>query len=329
VTVGVIRRGQSIDLTGLNMRHYTFRDLEESIPKDSIIVGNTELVKLANARSLSTGQEDSIIWLNKENSENLEIIQNCKANVIIADRSVFKEIKKDGCLLIWVAEPRLVFLRVINRLFNAKPSNSVDPSARIHPDAIIANDVFVGAGVYIGKSVVGNGTVIYANCVIYDNVKIGKNVTIHAGTIVGADGFGYQRNEFNELEKFPHIGGVVIEDDVEIGSNTCIDRGTLEDTLVKRGAKIDNLVHIAHNVIIGKHAAVIAHAMIGGSTSLGDYSWVAPNAALRDGLSIGINSVIGLGAVVTKNIPDKETWTGNPARELKEFLALQNKLKRI
>jgi UDP-3-O-[3-hydroxymyristoyl] glucosamine N-acyltransferase len=143
----------------------------------------------------------------------------------------------------------------------------------------------------------------------------------------GPVGFGYSRNEKGELEKFPHLGGVVIEDDVDIGSNTSIDRGTLGNTLIRQGAKIDNLVHIAHNVVVGKHAAVIAHAMIGGSTVIGDYGWVAPSAALMNGIAIGTYATVGLGAVVTKDIPADETWAGIPARPLKEFSAIQRALK--
>jgi UDP-3-O-[3-hydroxymyristoyl] glucosamine N-acyltransferase len=118
----------------------------------------------------------------------------------------------------------------------------------------------------------------------------------------------------------------VIEDRVEIGSNASIDRGTLSNTIIGEGAKIDNLVHIAHNVHIGKHAAVIAHAMIGGSTEIGDYTWIAPSAALMNGLHIGRQATVGLGAVVTKDIPDYETWTGVPAMPLKDFVAIQRKL---
>ena len=99
-------------------------------------------------------------------------------------------------------------------------------------------------------------------------MTVGKNVIIHSNTVIGADGFGYQRNKDGSFEKFPHIGGVIIEDHVEIGANTCIDRGALGNTIIRNGAKIDNLVHIAHNVVIGQNTAVIANAMIGGS-----YGW--------------------------------------------------------
>lgn len=137
------------------------------------------------------------------------------------------------------------------------------------------------------------------------------------------------RNEKGELEKFPHLAGVIIEDNVDIGSNTSIDRGALSDTIIRQGAKIDNLVHIAHNVIVGRHSTIIANAMIAGSTKIGDFSWVAPSASVLQQLTIGTRVTIGVGSVVTKNVPDEETWTGVPARPLKEFVAIQNKLKNL
>jgi len=119
------------------------------------------------------------------------------------------------------------------------------------------------------------------------------------------------------LERFPHIGGVQIEDDVEIGANTCIDRGTLGNTRIRKGAKIDNLVHIAHNVDVGENTAIIANAMIAGSTKIGANTWIAPSACLRDAINIGKDATVGLAALVTKDIPDGELWAGFPARKIR------------
>ena len=137
-------------------------------------------------------------------------------------------------------------------------------------------------------------------------------------TTIGGTGFGYEKNTDGEFELFPHIGGVRIEKNVDIGANTCIDRGTLGNTIIGAGSKIDNLVHIAHNVKIGRNCAIIAHSMIGGSTVINDNCWVAPSACVRDGISIGSNSIIGLGSVVVKPIPDNEVWAGNPARKFEK-----------
>jgi UDP-3-O-[3-hydroxymyristoyl] glucosamine N-acyltransferase len=164
---------------------------------------------------------------------------------------------------------------------------------------------------------VGSGTQIHAGVHICSPARIGRNVVLKSGCVIGGDGFGYERNEEGIFEKFPHLGGVVIEDDVEIGSNTCVDRGTLSDTVIGRGTKIDNLVHVAHNVKIGKHCAVIALAMVGGGTQIDDGAWIAPTACLRNGVVIGKQALVGMGAVVTKNVECGETVIGVPAKPIK------------
>jgi UDP-3-O-[3-hydroxymyristoyl] glucosamine N-acyltransferase len=129
-------------------------------------------------------------------------------------------------------------------------------------------------------------------------------------------GFGYEKDEDGHYQVIPHIGGVLIEENVEIGNNTCIDRAVLGNTILKKNCKIDNLVHIAHGVIVGENSLVIAHAMVGGSTVIGDNVWVAPNAALINKITIGDNATIGLGAVVVKNVGENDTVIGNPAKPM-------------
>jgi UDP-3-O-[3-hydroxymyristoyl] glucosamine N-acyltransferase len=214
---------------------------------------------------------------------------------------------------------RLAFMRAVERFFAPPRPAGRHPAAFIDPSAHIADDAYIGPGATIGADVeVGAGTVIHGGVHVYRGVRIGRNVTIHSGAVIGADGFGYERDENGGFVKFPHLGGVAIEDNVEIGANTCIDRGTLGDTLVCEGAKIDNLVHVAHNVVVGRHAAIIADAMVGGSTRIGDYAWIAPSACLRDRITIGERAVVGLAALVTKNVPDGATVLGAPAREAAE-----------
>lgn len=250
--------------------------------------------------------------------------------VLCPESSEVSTLADTGRTFVAVADPRLAFLRVVGRFFADKPERGIHPTAVIDAGAAVADDVYIGPFVWIARDcTVGEGSVIHAHVSLYPKTRIGRNVTVHAGTVIGADGYGYQRNERGELEKFPHIGGVVIEDGVEIGSNTSIDRGTLGDTVLRQGARIDNQVHIAHNVVVGRHAAVIANAMIGGSTTIGDGAWIAPSACVRDRLSIGANATVGLGAVVVKDVPDGVTVIGAPARpadEYKRFLTAAAKL---
>lgn len=245
------------------------------------------------------------------------------ASLLILDRTIPLDetaLSKAGVKAVIITKnARLDFIRVVKHFFDQSRPVGIHPSAVIAPSALIASNVYVGPLCTIGERVeIGERSVIFAGVHIYDRVQIGKNVTIHAGSVIGADGFGYERNEANELEKFPHVGGVLIEDDVEIGANTCIDRATLGDTRICQGACIDNLVHIAHNVRVGRHAVVIANAMIGGGTRIGDFAWVAPSACLRDRISIGDSSFVGLASLVTKDVPNGETVLGSPARRLEE-----------
>jgi len=225
--------------------------------------------------------------------------------------------------------PRLSFMRA-TRIFFAPsgPDFVIHPSTVIHPTARIHSAVSIGPQCVIGENcTIGEGTILYPNVTLYEKVHIGCNVRIHSGTVIGTDGYGYERNEHGELEKFPHIGGVEIGDDVEIGSNTSIDRGTLGNTKILNGVRIDNQVHIAHNVIIGARTAVIAQAMIGGSVKIGEGSWVAPAAIIMNQVNVGNHATLGLGAVVTKDVADGQTVMGSPAQNQSEFKAMRAALK--
>lgn len=146
-------------------------------------------------------------------------------------------------------------------------------------------------------------------------ITIGKDCVIQPGAQIGQDGFGYTF-ENGRWEPKPHNFGVAIEDDVHIGANTCIDRGSYRDTRIGQGTRIDNLVHIAHNVQVGRNCIIVAGAEVSGSVVIGDGAWIGPNACIREHLTIGAGAVIGIGAVVVKDVPAGETWVGNPARRL-------------
>ncbi len=253
------------------------------------------------------------------------LLERTRASLLIIDRSIsFNETRlaQAGVQAVVLSDnARLDFMRVVDKFFARPRPQGIHPTAVISPSAQIAPNVYVGPLCSIGEAEIGEGTVIHAGVHIYDGVRIGRNVVIHSGVVIGADGFGYQRNEAGELEKFPHVGGVVIEDDVEICAFTHVARGTLGDTVIGQGTKIDALVHVGHNIRIGKHCAITSHAMLGADT-IGDFSWIAPSACLRDRISIGSGVTVGLGAVVTKDVPDGTTVLGTPARELDEFKRL-------
>lgn len=307
----------------------TIEDLKKVINIKKII-GNPKDHFFNNAMPIDQANDYSIVWIKSGLKNYKEIISNSKAKIIICDSNLdFESINELDKIFIIVENPKLEFTKTIKYFFVKEQIWLIHESAIIHPEAILKGKVFIGPNTYIGKSTIEEGTVIHGNCFIYDNVYIGNNVKINANTVIGSEGFGYAKNENGEFEHFPHIGGVIIEDNVDIGSNTSIDRGSLGNTIIKTGVKIDNLVHIAHNVVIGKHSVVIANSMIGGSVIIDDYSWISPSVSLINQIKIGKNTLVGMGAVVTKNIPDNETWVGSPAKIINEFVEQQKKLKNL
>jgi UDP-3-O-[3-hydroxymyristoyl] glucosamine N-acyltransferase len=212
------------------------------------------------------------------------------------------------------------------------PRASVSPSARIAPDATvhafacIGEKASVGArsvlhsGVFLGEGAfVGEDCVLWPHVVLRERVRLGNRVTIHAGAVLGADGFGFARKD-GKFVKIRHVGIVLVEDDVEIGANATIDRGTLGRTLIRRGVKIDNLVHIAHNVEIGEDSAMAAQVGISGSTVIGKRVLMGGQVGLVDHLTVGNDAVLIAQSGVIGNVPEGATLSGYPARDHREVL---------
>jgi UDP-3-O-[3-hydroxymyristoyl] glucosamine N-acyltransferase len=297
----------------------TYLDIKEILPNDCIIFGNKNLT-FSNAKTILEAEKDSICWIKAKALEQNDITFQCKASVIICHLSLqipsyLEKIK----LFIKTSDPKLLYIKILNKFFSKTVKPGIHPSAIIDENSFVSKTAYIGPNTVIQNSYIGENVIIYGNSFIFENTKIGKNVIINPGTVIGGDGFGYSRNEIGEIEKFPHFGGVIIEDNVEIGSNTSIDKGTLGNTVIKQGVKIDNLVHIAHNVVIEEHCMIIANSMIGGSVIIGKSSWISPSASIINGVRIGENVTIGMGAIVTKNVPDNEIWAGSPARPIDQL----------
>ncbi|MBX3204744.1 MAG: hypothetical protein KF764_06730 [Labilithrix sp.] len=288
---------------------------------DSVIaVHGARTARFMRPMPIDVAEADAVTFCRAGHPRAEALVRETRAAVVVcgAELATLESVPADKALLA-VADPRLEFLRIVRRWFaEAKPAPGVHPSAVVHPEAKVDPEAHVGPGCNVGRSTIGAGSVLVGNVHLYDGVTIGNNVSIQAGTVIGSPGFGYQRNDLHEWEHFPHVGGVTIGDDVEIGANTCIDRGTLADTVIKRGAKIDNLVHIAHNVVVGEHAVIIGTAQIAGSVVIGDHAWVAPSATVMNGVKVGRETTIGLGSVIVKDVPDYAKTMGQPAAVLPE-----------
>ena len=282
------------------------------------IIGNPEMM-FSLAAPLWGAENGSITFCTVEKVKNpLEVLKESKASVIIMDKGVdLKNTLFDNKTIILVDKPRETFIQILNAYFPLEVKmGEIHQSAVVDSEADIHPTVFIGPNCTIGKCKIGENTIIHANVAINDCVKIGKNVKINPGCIIGYDGFGYYEDENGDLKNFPHIGGVIIEDDVEMGSNVCIDRGTLGDTIIKKGAKFDNQIHVAHNVVIGENTLIMPFAMMAGSVTIGERAWIAPGATIKDGIKIGNGAFIGLGAVVIRDVPENIVVVGNPARPL-------------
>lgn len=214
----------------------------------------------------------------------------------------------------------------------------IDPTASIQPNAVIESGVKIGANTVVGaNSYIGQDSNLGKNCLIYPNVtirertQIGHRVIIHSGAVIGSDGYGFEMVQGHH-QKIPQIGIVQLDNDVEIGANTTIDRARFGRTWIGEGTKIDNLVQIAHNVVIGKHCLIISQAGISGSTQLGNYVIVAGGAGIVGHVKIGDQVVIAAKSGVSKNIPAGSKWMGyvaEPAKEMAEKMAYVSRLPKL
>jgi UDP-3-O-[3-hydroxymyristoyl] glucosamine N-acyltransferase len=257
-----------------------------------------------------------------EGDEGLKMIESSAAGLIFIPKSFHGSIRRENSLLLPCDTPRLEMLRFIDRFwFEEEPSYDLKANPIIHQSAVIEQGVKIGPFSVIGPGVtIGRGSQIGSNCHI-QNASIGLNTCIGSSVTIGGTGFGFENDDSTgEVLNFPHIGGVRIGDNVYIGSSTCIDRGSIGDTVVGDDTKIDNLVHIAHNVLIGSRCKIIALTVIGGSVKIGDNSWLSPGSVIRDWRTIGKNTVVGLGAVVVKDIEDGSVVVGNPAKPMNKTL---------
>jgi len=267
------------------------------------------------------------------------------ADLSYAEEKFYEDARtsKAGCILVksgdfpgqnivLVANPKLAFARAAEWLYDEpKGETFVHPTAVVEADAVIGKRTRIGPGCAVGASVrIGDDCVLHPRVTIYPNVEIGNNVIIHAGAVIGADGFGFVRDG-DRYVKFPQVGRVVIEDDVEIGANTCIDRGSLETTVIRRGVKLDNLIQIAHNVDIGEHTVIAAQTGISGSSSVGDHSILGGQVGIGEHARLDSNTIIGgQGGVLNgKHVRGGEVLWGTPVRPLKEFLEQQAHLARL
>jgi UDP-3-O-[3-hydroxymyristoyl] glucosamine N-acyltransferase len=278
----------------------------------------------------------------------LDKLATTSAGAVVVPRGTPAEAAPAATALLAVADPEIAFIRCLRRLYpDRAPSGTVSAKAEIDASATIGagscieaftsigagaalgRDCHIHAGCWIGAGVrLGDRCVLHPNVVLYDGVTLGNDVVIHAGSVIGADGYGYKFRD-GEHVKFPQVGTVEIGDKVEIGANTCIDRAALGATRIGAGTKIDNQVHIAHNVQIGRGVLLCGQVGIGGSSVIGDYAVLASQCGIADHVTVGERATVLAQAGVTKDVGARGQVMGFPAADRKAALREMAALGRL
>jgi len=279
------------------------------------VAGAHEGVYIDNLADVAHTNLTTLDWVNPLKTNKQEIVEKSPARVMLVDLSVEYV---SGKVLIFVKNPKRALATVGNKFFVEKPTPGIHQTAIVSRKAKLGENIYIGAYAVVGEASIGDNTVISSNVRIYDNVSIGSDCYFKEGAVIGGEGFGFERDENGNRFRFPQIGGVRIGNHVEIGANTCIDRGALSDTIIGDYVKISNLCQIAHNVQIGNNTVVTGCVEVSGSVTIGENSWIGPNVCVRDQRHIGNNSLVGMGSVVVRNIPDNEVWAGCPAIKMKD-----------
>lgn len=278
------------------------------------VIGNQD-IKIEKPIKLDDENTDPnvIMWANSKNYNSLKEVS---CGVLICDKINNEDISHK-CTYLLVENPRMAFLQLLSRFFQSPILHSISSSAIISDSAKLGENVHIGENVVIEENCsIGDNTKIDHNTIIKKDSIIAKNVIIGSNTVIGGIGFGYEKNKNDVYISIPHIGNVKIEDGVEIGNNTTIDRAVLGSTTICKNVKIDNLVHIAHGAKIGENSLIIAKTMIAGSVIIGKNVWISPSSSILNNLKIGDNSTIGMGAVVISSVKENEIIIGNPGRKL-------------
>jgi UDP-3-O-[3-hydroxymyristoyl] glucosamine N-acyltransferase len=313
---------------------YTVSNVIPYLGKDYQIIGDPTNFFFTNIKPSFEADENSLAWISHVRKDRQELFKNCNAKVIICDNTIKINAENliEKCIII-VSNPRLTFTKILNSLFLNENSycekGKIHPSAVVHREAKIHDSVTIGPFNIIGKCEIEEGAYIGAHNVIFDNVFIGKNVRINEFNLIGGAGLGFVRDDDASLIKMAHIGSLIIEEEVEIFTHVNIDRGTISETRVKKGAKIDHHVHLSHNTVVGEHSIIVAHSVLCGGSQVGDRAWVGVGSIIKDSMKVGNDTIVGLGTVVTKNVPDNEIWAGNPGQRIEDLIAIQKKIKNL
>lgn len=309
------------------------------------IVGDKQAT-VHTVSSIEEGKAGSLAYLTNPKYE--PFLYTTHASIVLVNRS-FTPSQPVAATLIRVDDAGACVLKLLEMYNAAKPRKegisrlaSIAESARVGEKCyigdftVVERGVEIGAGcqiypqVYLGDGVrIGEGTILYPGVKIYEGCVVGRNCILHAGAVIGADGFGFMPNAEGGFDKIPQLGNVIIEDNVEIGANTCIDRAKTDSTIIRRGVKLDNLIQIGHNVQIGENTVSSAQTGIAGTSKVGSNCFLAGQVGIADHVTIGNNVKVGSKSGLDKNVPDNEIRFGYPALPGMQYHRAANIFKRL
>lgn len=306
------------------MTQWLVKSLLEEHGYDHKFLGS-EGKTIDNISPLCKGTSSDLSFCSSDDYEAITSILRSKAGIVLCKRSLEGLVyPADGHsgerkVLVFVDNPRLAFMKIAKSIKKyGDRTTGLSNHAIISDSAKIGRDCYIGDFAVIGdESVVGDDTVINSRVVLKNSI-IGNNCLVQSGSIIGEDGFAFERDKKDlKLERFPHYGKVIIKDDVEIFANCSIARGSLSDTTIEQGTKIDALCHVAHNVQIGKNRQFAAGVVVGGSTTIGDNCWIGLNSTIKHKLKIGNSVIVGSGSSVIHDVEAKDIVAGFPAKSIR------------
>jgi len=276
---------------------------------------------------IEEGREGAISFLS--NPKYTHYLYDTKSTIVLINEDVELE-RPVSATLIRVKNAYESVAKLLQLYESMRPKKTgVDPLAFVSKTAKIGENVYIAPFAYIGDNVtIGDGSRIFPHVTIYEGCRIGKNVTIHAGAVIGADGFGFAPNQ-EGYDKIPQIGIVVIEDNVEIGANTCVDRSTMGQTIIHKGVKLDNLIQVAHNCEIGENTVMSAQVGMAGSTKIGSWCMVGGQAGFAGHIQVADKTFVGAQCGVISNTKGNEQLIGSPAMEPKAFFKSMAVMKHL
>jgi UDP-3-O-[3-hydroxymyristoyl] glucosamine N-acyltransferase len=291
-------------------------------------VEGNENAAVSTFAKIEEGKPGAISFLS--NPKYTHYIYDTESSIVLINEDVVLE-KPVKTTLIRVKNAYECVAKLLQFYASTLPKKTgIDPLAFVSKTAQIGKDVYIAPFVYIGEGVkIGDGSMIFPHVCIYDGCQIGKNVTIHAGSVIGADGFGFAPNQ-EGYDKIPQLGIVIIEDDVEIGANTCIDRSTMGQTVIHKGVKLDNLIQVAHNCEIGENTVMSAQVGMAGSTKIGSWCMVGGQAGFSGHIHVADRTMVGAQCgVIGDTQGNGETLIGSPAMDTKVFFKAKALYKRL